>query len=297
MNMKKYLLLAAMCCMAITASAQQITVTGGAGKVPGYTDRVYIGQPFTVSVSGLNGTPQKWSAGIGTVNGQNVFFTSSTSVSNVIIDRAINGGNIGLVSVGATNGRGVAAYLTLVDPNPVLNVGFCVEGTLTTSVTGANDASAFTWNISSSPFNYTQGSSRTWNNLISGSTYTFSVTIIGGTYDGLVLSKTVRVLCLQEARAEGTPSNDGGNLRTGLNQPALELYPNPADDGFVQVRIPTNGRGFSLELVTPAGQVVKQINTAGNTYDLDVTELPTGVYYLRATGTDGYFQTQRLVVE
>ena len=94
--------------------AQRIVVTGGPGRVNDFT--VLRGVPFTARVTGLNGTPQRWAVGIGTVSGQNIFNTSSTTIQNAVVNRNISG-NTALISVGATNGNGVSRYLTVREPS------------------------------------------------------------------------------------------------------------------------------------------------------------------------------------
>lgn len=62
----------------------------------------------------------------------------------------------------------------------------------------------------------------------------------------------------------------------------LDVYPNPAHD---KVTINISGYSFAqpvtLELYDGLGRKVKQAMATGNTTDMDVRELATGVYYLR----------------
>ncbi|HAA14483.1 MAG TPA: hypothetical protein DCE41_23490 [Cytophagales bacterium] len=301
--MKRVLLLALGLVVSVGLSAQTITITGGPGKVPGTTNQVYRGLPFDASVSGLNGTVQRWSAGIGTVNNQNVFFTSSTTVHNVVIDRGIDNGTTGLVAVGATNGRGVARYVTIVEPpsNPTLNVGFCVDGFITATVNNASGASSYTW---LSPQSVTTSSSSRTFFVTSGSTVTFRVRINGGPNNGQILETTQRILCLLTDPGFGDgPIPRGGVAAPELNAPELqvstpiELYPNPTKDGLVNLRMVSADQAYEIEVISPSGQTMKTINGASSEYELDVADLPSGIYYLRVKGNAGYIQTQRLVVE
>ncbi|MEL6533927.1 MAG: T9SS type A sorting domain-containing protein [Bacteroidota bacterium] len=296
--MKRVLLLALGLVVSVGLNAQIITITGGPGKVPGTSNQVYRGLPFDASVSGINGTVQRWSAGIGTVNNQNVFFTSSTTVHNVVIDRGIDNGTTGLIAVGATNGRGVARYVTIVEPpsNPTLNVGFCVDGFITATVNDASGASSYTW---LSPQNVTTSSpSRTFF-VTSGSFVTFRVRINGGPNNGQILEKTQRILCLITNPGDGPIPRGAEELvapELQVNEP-IELYPNPTNNGLVNLRMISADQAYQIEVISPAGQSMKVINGASSEYELDVKDLPSGVYYLRVKGNSGYIQTQRLVVE
>jgi len=298
--MKRVLMLALAVMCSASLWGQIITVTGGAGKVPGFTDRVYEGLPFTVSVSGLNGTPQRWAAGIGTVQGQSVYFTSSTSVSNVIIDRAINGNTTALISVGATNGRGVTRFLTVVDPPSSCNAsvqfdGECFGGTVFASVTGATGATNYTWTVFGGTGSGTGGAFRKITNV--NDFVSVQVTVNGGVCDGEVLQVADAFNC----NGGLIPRSSSGDVITpeelnGIGE-RLSVYPNPSDKGFVNVRVPSGDEMFRIEVVTPSGQLMKSVVEDSGDFQLDVTGLPAGVYYLRVRGDVDYFQTGRLVVE
>ena len=296
--MKKILLFAVCAMMTLSVSAQKITVTGVAGKVPGYSDRVYAGQPFTVSVTGLNGTPQKWTAGIGSVNGQVIYHSSATSVSNVIIDRTIDGNTAAIVSVYASNGNGVSRLLTVV-PSCEAVLTFnqdCLRGRVFASVSGATDATSYTWSISSGSGGGTYTSAfRSF--FISGTGYyTVTVTINGGVCDGETFSKSQYVYCddLIPLRPSGDQPQDDQQLEP---VDGITIFPNPTDKDDVQILLPATQGAINIDLVTPEGKVMKSFVAESTSVTVDVRDLPTGVYYLRAKGSNEYFETRRLVVE
>lgn len=298
--MKKILLMAACVLMTLSVSAQKINVTGGSGKVPGYSDRVYAGLPFTVSVTGLNGTPQKWTAGIGSVSGQVIFHSSSTSVSNVIIDRTIDGNTAAIVSVYASNGNGVSRLLTVVPRCEASLTIFpdCVKNRIFASVTGVSDATSYTWSINSGSGGGTStSSSRSF--FVNGTGfYTVSVTINGGVCDGETISTSEYVFCDGEIQPYRPSGDDEPQLQEGLEPvEGIELFPNPTDKGEVQILLPAHEGAIAIELVTPEGKVMKQLSSESTNLTVDVRDLPSGVYYLRARGSNEYYETRRLVVE
>lgn len=286
---------------AFSGYAQKITVIGGPGKVPGFTNRVYKGLPFTAQVSGLNGTVQRWSAGIGTVQGQNIFFTSNVSQGNIIIDRAIDGATTGLLSVGATNGNGVSAYLVLQDPPATCNAQLlispddCFRGRLFVGVGGATDATSFNWSISQGSGGGTTTSPfRSFINVTSGFN-TITVTISGGICDGETLTYSGFFSCedddILRHRAENADPTS-----FSMDAP-IRLYPNPTDNGQLKVSMPVAADSYQVRIVSPAGVTYKEVKVADQNFQLDVSDLPQGVYYLQARGSNGFYKTQRLIVE
>ena len=295
--MKRILLVVALFASVFTLEAQKITVTGGPGRVNNNT--VIIGQPFTVSVTGLNGTVKQWSAGIGSVQGVALYQTNQTSVSNVIIDRAINGGSIGLVSVGATNGNGVSAYLNLQAACTAQLFLVCTQNSFgqktgIATVSNATGATSYTWRVNSgAPFtttnNQIQFPAQTGTNFV-------TVTVNGGGCNGLGFNASSSFTqCLQkpgfEERAEEDPSLGGAEFK------AIDVFPNPIRDGEVNLNIPSEANAFVVEIVTLDGRVVKTTNLMKSETSLDVKGLPAGVYFMQVTGNDGFYQSRRLVIE
>jgi hypothetical protein len=78
---------------------------------------------------------------------------------------------------------------------------------------------------------------------------------------------------------------------------ALVIYPNPASD-----RIYINSDNIStisrVELMNAIGNIVRILDTpsaTGNELSLNVSDLPSGVYFVRVL-CDGKIQTQRILV-
>ena len=82
--------------------------------------------------------------------------------------------------------------------------------------------------------------------------------------------------------------------------PTIYLFPNPARDA-VQVQLEGLEAGpVSLQVLDQAGRLIahKNINyEAGATEQLSVQELPSGLYLLKATGSEGKQITAKLMVQ
>lgn len=64
----------------------------------------------------------------------------------------------------------------------------------------------------------------------------------------------------------------------GIDDNCIELFPNPVDNVFT-----INGdlSLYTIEIIDATGQVYQQINSLGNNYSIDISNLPSGVYLLR----------------
>jgi hypothetical protein len=279
---------------AFTTTAQIINVTGGPGRVNNST--VIEGLPFTATVSGLNGTPQRWTVGIGDINNQLIFNTSSTTISNAIVDRTISG-NTAVISVGATNGRGVARFLTVVPP-PSCSSELLFLTATDCSVVAAivnpipSGVTSYSWSVSPSvPFTINSGGrSISLNNVTPGVNYTVSVTITGGVCNGSTLTETVQC------------SGGGGFLDQSApvqNSESLRVFPNPATGNELNVEFGKSSDNYRMSIFSETGQPIEGIiiEKKGNAAKVGVSNLTPGTYYLRTIDENGEAATQRFRIE
>ena len=80
----------------------------------------------------------------------------------------------------------------------------------------------------------------------------------------------------------GNESRDAAGIR---------LMPNPASDHVL-----VSGQYSRLELWSVQGNLVMSMESAGDE-ELDVSALPSGIYFLRVSGLDGQLSVHKLVVE
>lgn len=85
----------------------------------------------------------------------------------------------------------------------------------------------------------------------------------------------------------------------GLSESALnaliEVYPNPMDD-IATVTLPQNTT-FELSISDITGRVMVSEMGISNTYNLDMSNLPAGIYLLNLTSDEGTAVTRKLIVE
>jgi hypothetical protein len=74
----------------------------------------------------------------------------------------------------------------------------------------------------------------------------------------------------------------------------LQVFPNPAK-AFIQVNADLNGRK-EMTILSISGKTVLHDNFIAKKKTIDISQLPTGVYFLRITTNDGTF-TQRIIKE
>lgn len=279
----------------LTTTAQIINVTGGPGRVNNNT--VIEGLPFTASVSGLNGTPQRWTVGIGTVGSNNdlILNTSSTTISNAIVNRPIDG-NTAVISVGATNGRGVSRFLTVVPQTCESELRFLRAFDCSIIGVGiipaANGATGYSWTVSpSTPFT-NNGASITLTNPNQFTTYTVNVNITGGICDGETISGQVNC-----ALFEAPPIEDE-NIENSQFE-SLRLFPNPVAGDEINLDFGQSAENYRLSIFNESGQPVEgiSIEKQGNAAKLGISNLQPGTYYLRAINANGEAETQRFKVE
>lgn len=73
----------------------------------------------------------------------------------------------------------------------------------------------------------------------------------------------------------------------------FSMFPNPATD-VLNINFAAEGTK-RLQVLTSNGQVLRFVETAQLNYNLDVTELPAGVYFVTVIAADGNPMTQRFV--
>lgn len=74
-----------------------------------------------------------------------------------------------------------------------------------------------------------------------------------------------------------------------LQPTTLDLHPNPAT-GWVSVAVPEACIGATLQLLDLEGRLLQDIKVLTSKFEIDLSSLPPGVYFLRSHGT-----TQRIV--
>lgn len=278
--------------LSLTTVAQQINVTGGAGRVNNST--VIEGLPFTATVTGLNGTPQRWSVGIGTVNGQLIFNTSATTISNAIVDREISG-NTAVISVGATNGKGVSRFLTVVpDCTSQLRFlrGFNCSLIGVAILPAPTGATGYSWSVSpSTPFT-NNGGSITLTNPNPFTTYTVNVTITGGNCDGQTISGSVNC----QSNEAAPDIEDDSNIK---EIQSLRIFPNPATGGELNLQLSEDAASMDFRVFTSDGQPVEglSIEKLDKQATVDIGSLKPGIYYIKSINAEGKEATQRFRVE
>ena len=289
---KLSLVVIAVVALCFSTIAQQINVTGGPGRVNNST--VIKGLPFTATVTGLNGTPQRWTVGIGDINNQLIFNTSSTTVSNAVVDRTISG-NTAVISVGATNGRGVARFLTVQDPPSCNSDILFLQGGNCTQIAAIlspvpSGATGYSWSVSPSvPFNINGGgTSITLQNTNSFTTYTVSVTVTGGSCNGATI--TDQIQCNGGFLDRESPS---------IGTEDLKVFPNPVTGGELNIETGRPAESYELFIFSENGMPVEglDIDKQGNGAKIGVGVLEPGTYYLRTINADGTQKTTRFRVE
>jgi hypothetical protein len=79
-------------------------------------------------------------------------------------------------------------------------------------------------------------------------------------------------------------------------QPQIKMFPNPVTSHF-SVVFPGNSELWTFSLVNAYGQsITLPVSTNGNTAEVDLSDLPSGIYFLHAAGNQQNF-TQKLVKE
>lgn len=66
----------------------------------------------------------------------------------------------------------------------------------------------------------------------------------------------------------------------GSNLTSIKLFPNPAK-GVVNVLLPSNSGNSNVEISNTEGMVVKQLQLNNTVSTIDVSELPTGIYFVK----------------
>jgi hypothetical protein len=80
--------------------------------------------------------------------------------------------------------------------------------------------------------------------------------------------------------------------------PEIKVYPNPAAN-FVNVDLPQNELTGTLSIVSASGQLVRSAQSSEGeaSIQLDVQDLPKGVYLLRWVQSDDQIVVKKLIVQ
>ncbi len=80
------------------------------------------------------------------------------------------------------------------------------------------------------------------------------------------------------------------------NAKGVRVFPNPAKDK-IQVSIPGNSKAVTLQLTDGLGKVIKIYKATGQSVELSLPALSSGVYYLNVIKTDGTTSKHKVVIE
>lgn len=88
---------------------------------------------------------------------------------------------------------------------------------------------------------------------------------------------------------------DDGDVLTGIGEKGnnkVSIYPNPAND---HVSISANGLEY-IRVINKSGQVVYEQKQPGTVTEIDVTQLPAGIYFVEGTSHNEVFM-QKLIIK
>lgn len=82
-----------------------------------------------------------------------------------------------------------------------------------------------------------------------------------------------------------------------ISSPAVRAYPNPTKD-FMTVQVNPAVRGvFAFRLFSANGKLLEQRNFSENTFEVNLSNHPPGVYVYEVTNNDGWSEQGRVVVQ
>ncbi|MFB6258028.1 MAG: choice-of-anchor J domain-containing protein [Flavobacteriales bacterium] len=224
------------------------------------------------------------------------WFGSKTNIETDSLSSFTSGVQYGTYGVRMLNQDTAHRRLTTkplaVDSGQAYDVTYWVRGD------GSVRAGLYDGDASDGDFGYTYAA---WNNVTSGSTWQMKTqTVTADTtnpdaefilsvsftypsqhseFDSVVVEKTGGVGISEHRRNEGT----------------LKVFPNPASERF-QVRAVGYGRELDVELIDPMGKVVRSRSSGQATrFTFDVSDLSTGVYFLRIRNEEHLEQRKILV--
>lgn len=91
-----------------------------------------------------------------------------------------------------------------------------------------------------------------------------------------------------------SPGVSNGQPSEELLEQSLYLYPNPANhEVYVDFK---RDNSYQIKVVDAQARIVLEVNTNGQSvYKLSTSDLPPGLYFVRAVGTD-YYETRTLII-
>lgn len=83
-------------------------------------------------------------------------------------------------------------------------------------------------------------------------------------------------------------------ISTGLNDQEksnnISIAPNPIEGGLVNISLLNqNGSDNKISIYTSSGLLLKELNIEGQNASIDVSEIPSGLYFVRVTNREGTF--------
>ncbi|MCG8330443.1 MAG: T9SS type A sorting domain-containing protein [Chitinophagales bacterium] len=73
------------------------------------------------------------------------------------------------------------------------------------------------------------------------------------------------------------------------------VYPNPASNN-IDFQLPGNAKASQVQLLDANGKIVLERNKLENTFSMDVSPLPSGLYFYRLTSMEGNLYTGKVVI-
>lgn len=122
-------------------------------------------------------------------------------------------------------------------------------------------------------------------NYLHGETEDYCVTITGGDFDGD-----------DEVTLRNNTSVEAIELLGQEEEQGLFAYPNPVNN-ILTLDVVGVDRLESIGLYNVEGRLIRSINTASYTNQIDATELNNGIYFIKANYTNGETLTERVIVQ
>ncbi len=162
---------------------------------------------------------------------------------------------------------------TVIDSDDSVNVMQSIDG-------GTTWTTIYTWDASNSPSN--TGDNVTIDiSAVTSATVKFALLALEGSTSSTDMDFHVDNFAV---RVEVLSSDDDLELEEGFT-----FFPNPVNN---MLNVSANNAIEQLQLVNMLGQVVKSVQPNHTSYQLDMTELATGVYFIKAivNGTEGTYR-------
>ena len=97
---------------------------------------------------------------------------------------------------------------------------------------------------------------------------------------------------------EGDERSEIKQENTAIATVEIKVYPNPASN-YINVELPKNDMKGTLSIISASGQLVRSVQSSGGetSLQMDVRDLPKGIYLVRWVQTDDRVVVRKLVVQ